>query len=346
MIPCSDPLLQNALLQNENSQTERWQQQMKNLITTPEELLQRLQLKDDDCQKILLACRDFPLRVPRSYVDRMEPSNPKDPLLLQVLPQAQELLEISGFSKDPLQEEQSNCQPGLIHKYQGRVLLLVSSYCPIHCRYCFRRHFPYEQNNNNRAQWQKTLEYIRCDASIKEVIYSGGDPLSASDKQLHWLTTEIAKIPHVIRLRVHTRLPIVIPQRITDECIQWLTSTRLKTSVVVHVNHPQELDQTVGHYLNLLTKEGVTLLNQTVLLRQINDSVDTLAQLSETLFDYGVLPYYLHLLDKVEGAAHFYVPAEEACQLHDELRKRLSGYLLPRLVFEQGGQAAKMPINS
>ncbi len=322
-------------------QTQSWQEQLKNLVCDPAELFSRLNLSPDNLAAVREACGDFPLRVSHSYLERIQPNNPDDPLLLQILPGAAELQSAPGYTRDPLLERDKNLNPGLIHKYRGRVLLLVSSACPVHCRYCFRRHFPYDDNRNSRLQWQQALHTIRSDPSISEVIYSGGDPLTASDRQLAWLTEQIAAIDHVKRLRIHTRFPVLIPARINRECLLWLSQSRLRVTMVLHVNHPAELDRHVADSLQRLQQSGITLLNQSVLLRGINDSVDTLTALSEQLFDHGVLPYYLHLLDKVAGAAHFDLPESTALSLYRALQSRLPGYLLPRLVREESGKTAK-----
>lgn len=224
------------------------------------------------------------------------------------------------------------------------MLLIASPTCAINCRYCFRRHFPYQENSPSRAQWQATLDYLREDASIHEVILSGGDPLAASDRQLAWLVARLEEIPHLKRLRIHTRLPVVIPARIDEALLDWLGSTRLQKVVVLHANHAQEIDEHVAAACKRLTASGVTLLNQSVLLRGVNDSVAALAALSERLFETGVLPYYLHVLDPVSGAAHFDVADEEARSLVEALRDRLPGFLMPRLVREVPGAASKTPL--
>jgi L-lysine 2,3-aminomutase len=311
-----------------------WQEQLANSIRDPKQLLNMLELDSSLLSGALSAHEDFPLRVPLPYLQRIAKGDPHDPLLRQVLPLGNELLAAPGYSEDPLDEQSSNPIPGLVHKYHGRVLLIVSPNCAINCRYCFRRHFPYQDNKPGRHEWRHALNYISNDSSISEVIYSGGDPLATSDKQLQWLTEQIAQIDHVQRLRVHTRLPIMIPDRVTKSCLQWLTSTRLKPSMVIHSNHPNELDTAVANALGQLKQAGVTLLNQTVLLSGINDSLPVLKQLSEQLFDVGVLPYYLHQLDRINGAAHFEVSDPQAKQLISELMAILPGYLVPKLVRE------------
>ena len=329
-----------------------WQEQLATSIRDPKELLKWLEL-DSSLKNNLIneflngaiaAGKEFALRVPMAYLKRIEKGNPNDPLLKQILPLKEELHVTPGYNTDPLGELDTNPTPGLIHKYHGRVLLIVSPNCAINCRYCFRRHFPYQDNKPGRNEWQAALDYISQDTSITEVIYSGGDPLATSDKQLLWLTEQIAQIPHVQRLRVHTRLPVVIPDRITDHCLKWLTSTRLLPSLVIHSNHPNELDASVANALLRLKQAGVTLLNQTVLLSGINDSVEILQQLSERLFQMGVLPYYLHQLDRVSGSAHFEVRDQKAKQLIAELMARLPGYLVPKLVRELPNTPNKMPL--
>lgn len=321
-----------------------WQQSLVNVIRDLDELLTALQLSPDRAPYDLSHCRDFPLRVPREFVARMQPGNWHDPLLLQVLPLARELAYQPGFEADPLGEASANPVPGLIHKYRGRVLVIVSGGCGIHCRYCFRRHFPYAENNPGRADWEGMLDYIRADTSIHEVILSGGDPLVASNRLLADLVRQLAAIPHLQTLRVHTRLPIVIPQRVDPDCLAWLTTSRLKPVVVVHANHANEIDSNVRGALLRLRAAGVTTLNQAVLLAGVNDSLEQLIALSEQLFDAGTLPYYLHLLDRVDGAADFDVPEHRAIELVQGMLANLPGYLVPRLVREVAGAASKIPL--
>lgn len=322
-------------------QESTWQQALADIIRDPAELFALLDLDRQQMPAALSACKDFPLKVPRSFLARMEKGNWQDPLLLQVLPQGRELEVQPGFTDDPLAEAAHNPMPGLIHKYRGRVLLVVSGGCAIHCRYCFRRHFPYADNNPGRSRWQKTLDYIRADSSIEEVIFSGGDPLSAGDAILAELVRAIDAIAHVTTLRIHSRLPVVIPQRVSTEMLDWLRHSRLNTVVVIHSNHANELDDVVGSALARLRHAGTTLLNQTVLLAGINNNLLAQQQLSKRLLTVGVMPYYLHLLDKVAGAAHFDVPETEARELYREMRNNLPGYLVPQLVKEDPGAAAK-----
>lgn len=329
------------MLSNTESKKHAWQQALSDLITDPKELWDILDLDPallDDAYQVV---RQFPLKVPRSFVARMEKGNPHDPLLKQVLPLGAELDVISGFSLHPLQEINANPVPGVLHKYHGRVLVMLTAACAIHCRYCFRRHFPYEENISGRSGWEKIFAYLKQDPGISEVILSGGDPLSVSDHLLKSFTDELVQIPHIKRLRIHTRLAVVIPERITEQFVSWLNDLPLKSVLVTHINHANEINFEVKQALERLRSIGVTLLNQSVLLKEINDNVQTLAILSETLFASGVLPYYLHILDKVQGAAHFDIPLSCAKALHTELSYQLPGYLLPKLVYEQSGKLAK-----
>lgn len=322
-----------------------WQEQLKGAVTRLDELCDHLSL---DINELKLGQNDpgaFPLKVPKSFVDRMERGNPDDPLLRQILPAAEESAHYPGYTEDPVGEIAVNPIPGLLHKYQGRVLLLVTGACSLHCRYCFRRHFPYEDNNPGQLGWQKAIDYIADDDSIDEVIFSGGDPLLASDKLLANLANRLSAISHVKRLRIHSRMPITIPSRISEEFVQWFTTSRLKPILVLHANHANEIDESVIDVCQRLRARGVTLLNQAVLLKDINDSASALRELSLRLFDAGVLPYYLHMLDKVKGAAHFEVDVEKAIALSKTLRDVLPGYLVPRLVREVPGKLAKIPVN-
>lgn len=325
-------------------QSPRWQNELADLIRSPAELIELLELDRAQLPAALAAGKDFELRVPRAYAARIRKGDPNDPLLRQVLPLGDELVGAPGYSSDPLGEAEANPYPGLIHKYHGRVLLIVSGSCAINCRYCFRRHFPYQDNNPGRTRWQSALDYIAADPSISEVIYSGGDPLNAPDRQLQWLTERVADIAHVRRLRIHSRLPVVLPNRIDESCLEWMTGHRLETSLVIHSNHAQELDSSVAEALARLKQVGITLLNQTVLLKGVNDSAIALRELSERLFSCGVLPYYLHLLDKVAGAQHFDLPLKTAVELHRQLEAELPGYLVPKLVREIAGASSKTPI--
>jgi EF-P beta-lysylation protein EpmB len=274
----------------------------------------------------------------------MHRGDPQDPLLRQVLPLAAECLSAPGFAIDPVGDLAAMTAPGVLHKYHGRVLLAVTGACAVHCRYCFRRHFPYAEANASSDHWTAALSYVAGDASVREVILSGGDPLAMGDRRLADLVRQLAQVDHVERLRIHTRLPIVVPARVTAALTDWLVGTRLKPVVVVHANHANEIDAAVQAALAHLRSSGVTLLNQSVLLRGVNDTVESLAALSESLFAVGVLPYYLHLLDRVQAAAHFEVEELRARQLLAGLAARLPGYLLPRLVREVAGAPGKLLI--
>lgn len=324
---------------------EDWLQQLADVITEPHELLRFLAL---DQHPQLAAGEDarrlFALRVPRAFAQRMKKGDPHDPLLLQVITDRQEFIDAPGYSTDPL-DEQSSVVPGLLHKYKNRALLLVKGGCAVNCRYCFRRHFPYQDNQGNKRNWQRALDYIRDHSELDEIIFSGGDPLMAKDHELDWLIGELEMIPHLKRLRIHSRLPVVIPARITEALCQRLASSRLQVLMVTHINHAQEIDDALRHGVAMLKRAGVTMLNQSVLLRGINDDAQTLAALSNALFDAGVLPYYLHVLDKVQGAAHFYVSDEAARAIMRQLLPLVSGYLVPKLAREIGGEPSKTPLD-
>ncbi|WP_289028358.1 EF-P beta-lysylation protein EpmB [uncultured Paraglaciecola sp.] len=321
-----------------------WQKELATAYTDPVSLLNYLNLPVDNFTKDIAARRLFPMRVPRPFARRMKKGDALDPLFLQIFTNKYEFNTSAGYSTDPL-DEQKNNQPGILHKYQNRLLLLVRGGCAVNCRYCFRRHFPYSDNHLNKHQWQEALQYIADNPQINEVIYSGGDPLMAKDDFLAWLTQEIEQIPHVTRLRIHTRLPVVIPSRITTELISWFSKSRLKPVMVVHVNHANEIDTEFALAMNKLKQAGVTLLNQAVLLKGVNDSVAQQVALSERLFQVGVMPYYLHVLDKVSGAEHFDLPDSTATELMQDVIKHLPGYLVPKLVREIGGQPGKTPLD-
>jgi len=323
-----------------------WQQILANTINNTAELCSFLDLEDklDSLPEDHPLLQQFPLRVPAPYLGRIERGNLRDPLLLQVFPGASEADAAPGYHPDPLEEAASNPEPGVLHKYQGRALLLVTSSCAIHCRYCFRRHFPYNENLPGRQHWKQSLAYIKEDTSISEVIFSGGDPLTLPDTYLEWFLEELSNFEHIKRIRLHTRLPIMIPQRITSSLVRILANPRFQTILVVHCNHAQEFDSAVDHACQLLKQAGITLLNQSVLLSGINDSATALINLSQRLFEAGILPYYLHMLDKVTGAAHFEVDEAAAIELMRALQNALPGYLVPKLVRELPGEAAKTPV--
>lgn len=320
-----------------------WQRELAQAIDTPEALIEALELDPRLAPAARAASRGFRLRVPWSYVRRMRRGDPHDPLLRQVLPLEDELAGVPGFVADPLGERAALAAPGLLQKYRGRALLIATPACAVHCRYCFRREFPYAEQSDG-PRWQEALAQIERDRSIEEVILSGGDPLALSDGRLAALYGELARIAHLRRLRIHTRLPIVLPARIDAGFLEGLAGIGRPVVMVLHANHPNEIDDEVRAACAALRSAAVTLLNQTVLLRGVNDDVETLAALSARLFDAGVLPYYLHVLDRVRGVAHFEVDEARARLIAGDLAASLPGYLVPRLVREQAGAPAKVPI--
>ena len=321
-----------------------WQQQLKQAIRDPLELCQQLGLPETLVPAARKAGNDFPLFAPRPFVSRIQYGDPQDPLLRQLLPIADELCVTPGFTADPLCEHGNQQVPGLLQKYHGRGLLVTTGACAIHCRYCFRRDYPYHESPASGQQWQPAIDQLASDPQIEEVILSGGDPLTLVDSQLSLLANRLQAIPHLTLLRIHTRMPIMIPQRICDSLLDWLTTTRLQPIMVIHANHANELDDEVGKALARLSSRGVLLLNQSVLLAGVNDDAATLAALSRRLIELRVQPYYLHQLDRVEGAAHFEVPVEQGQQIIRQLSSMLPGYALPRYVQELPGQPAKTPI--
>ena len=325
-------------------QSMDWKNRMANAIRDPAVLLQQLNLPKSLLPAAMNAASHFPLRVPEGFVARMQKGNPEDPLLLQVLPLHQELTPQPGFSTDPTGDLVSMKTPGLLHKYSGRALLITTGACGIHCRYCFRRHFPYGEAHLDEQTKQQILDVLTAEHSIREIILSGGDPLMMSDDKLGALIQQLEKIPHLTRLRLHTRMPVVLPERITPAFINLCKKTRLQVVMVIHSNHANELDENVGQALRTARDGDITLLNQTVLLKKINDTADRLVDLSEALFRFGVQPYYLHQLDRVQGAGHFEVDDSTAIALHRECSEQLPGYLVPRLVREIEGEAYKLPV--
>ena len=291
-----------------------WLYELKKSYTRPEDLLSALQLDDSAYADDIKARQLFSMRVPRPFVQQMNIGDPNDPLLRQVLPLVDEFRVEPGFHKDPL-DEQSSPANGLLHKYHGRVLLILQGGCAVNCRYCFRRHFPYDELTISQRQIDDTLDYIKQNPEVNEVILSGGDPLMAKDERLHKLVRELEALPQLTRLRIHSRLPVVIPSRLTDGLLTSLTQSRLQVVLVIHANHANEISNDLSAALKKWHNAGIHLLNQSVLLRGVNDSSDALCRLSETLFRANVLPYYLHQLDKVEGASHFEVSDDKAQQL-------------------------------
>ena len=323
---------------------DRWQQSVRCAVRSPEELCQVLQLPAVYSAAAKRAPTHFGLFVPREYLEKIPPGNPAHPLLRQILPMVEELDEgsaASGFSRDPVADRAALVAPGLLQKYASRVLLVLTGACAVHCRYCFRRYYPYEEMPRGAEDWQPALAQIEKDSTIDEVILSGGDPLMLVDSSLQQLSEKIARIEHVKRLRIHTRLPIMIPSRVNDALISWLTGTRLTPFVVVHANHALEIDADVATALSKMVDAGVVVLNQSVLLRGVNDSVAALEVLLRRLVDIRVMPYYLHQLDRVLGSEHFEVSDGRSRELIAELRRRLPGYAVPRLAREVEGASHK-----
>ena len=320
-----------------------WRELWRDAITDAAELLEAVGLGH---RTDLLPPDDagFPLRVPRGFAARMRRGDPTDPLLLQVMPRRAEHEAVEGFIVDAVGDMASRAGHGLLHKYDGRALLIASGSCAVNCRYCFRRHFPYGEEIAAAAQWREALAHVKADPSIRELILSGGDPLSLATHKLAELTRGLADMPHVIRLRIHTRLPVVLPERIDDDFTDWLAALPLQKVVVLHANHANEFDASVDAACARLRAAGATLLNQAVLLKEVNDDADTLVALCERSFAAGVLPYYLHQLDKVAGAAHFEVSDERALGFMEVLRGTLPGYLVPKLVRELQGDPSKRPV--
>lgn len=326
------------------SDQQSWNKVLAGATKDVKSLLTQLEIPVTELNQRQQACLDFPLLVPQPFIDKMEKGNANDPLLLQVLPQSAELESADGFINDPLAEKHSNLQKGLIHKYHSRVLVLLSTGCAVNCRYCFRRHFPYQDNRIGKNDWQSILNYVEQDSSIEEIILSGGDPLMLNDLQLEKFIQQAEATPHLERLRIHTRLPVVIPERITDKLVNILHSSRLECVIVLHINHCYEIDPVLATGLSKLRTAGITLLNQAVLLKGVNDTLNNQVDLSKALFKAGVLPYYLHLLDKVTGARHFEVDEKNAREIYQQLLLKLSGYLVPKLVREESGKGSKTPV--
>lgn len=321
-----------------------WQRAMKFAIRDSLRLCQALGIDPNELPVSESGERQFPVFVPLEFLARMKHGDPFDPLLLQVIPRSGENIVSPDFTSDPVGDNIVEMAPGLLHKYIGRVLLIVSGACAVHCRYCFRRHYPYSTAPKSIDHWLPALEYIRSDASIHEVILSGGDPLTVADPQLSQLVELLGDIPHLTRLRIHTRVPVVIPQRVDANLCAWLERSRLAKWVVLHINHAQEIDSSVVAAIHRLKATGTTVLNQSVLLRDVNDNIKTLQELCEQLVDIGVMPYYLHQLDRVDGASHFESDPILGLSLVEELAKRLPGYAVPRYVSEIAGEPNKTPV--
>ena len=321
-----------------------WQKSLAEAIRDPLELLTLLDLDQDKYKKQLYFADGFKLLVPLSYVKKMKKGDWNDPLLKQVLPISDEQQSVAGFVSDPVGDLNAEVSSGVLHKYQGRVLLITTGACAVHCRYCFRRHFPYGDSLSSQKNWKDTLYQIRTDRSIHEVILSGGDPLMLSDERLRSMCEELVNIPHVKTLRFHTRIPLFLPERINTEFLTWISDLAIQKVMVIHANHANELDDVVGSVLESLRSVGFSLLNQSVLLKGINDDNKLLENLSYQLFKYQVLPYYLHQLDRVQGAAHFEVERSKAIALVDKLKENLPGYLVPKLVEEVSCERSKQAV--
>ncbi len=328
-------------IKSQTESTFSWQQELSNAITSIPELLDYLHLPQDSSVISEEAARSFKLLAPRPYLDRIEKNNLNDPLLLQILPAHDENIKVAGYDKDPLSEADHTPQKALIHKYKNRLLVISTGTCAVNCRYCFRRHFPYGENQLAQEEWQSVLDYIKQHPNINEVILSGGDPLIMKDSQLSKRVLSLNELPQIKRLRIHSRLPVVIPQRVTPEMTQWIKQTPLDVIIVLHINHANEIAEDVALAVKHLKNAGALVLNQGVLLKDINDSVKSQVNLSETLFKHGILPYYMFLFDPVEGAAHFDFPLEKAQKLMGDVAAELPGYLVPRLAKEVPGRTAK-----
>ncbi len=326
-----------------SAQPVDWRQAWRDAVTDGHELLAMLGLSHL-AGRLPEGDAGFALRVPRGFVGRMRHGDARDPLLLQVLPQMAETEVVPGFDLDAVGDMDARSAHGVLHKYHGRALLIASGACAVNCRYCFRRHFPYGEEIAAAAKWREALDYLRGHEDVGELILSGGDPLSLSTAKLAELSRGMAGIGHLRRLRIHSRLPVVLPERVDDELCAWLASLPQQKVVVIHANHGNELDAAVADAMARLRAAGAMLFNQSVLLRGVNDDVGALADLSERLFECGVVPYYLHQLDRVQGAAHFEVEDARARQLVAGVRARLPGYLVPRLVREVAGDEAKRPL--
>lgn len=338
-IACED----TALVTKQSTQRD-WSKVLTDAFRDPASLLKYLGLDEDPYRQKVQLDSSFKMLVPLSYAAKMKKGDWHDPLLRQVLPLQEETIKKAGFIADPVGDLQSEISPGVLHKYQGRILLLTTGACPVHCRYCFRREFPYINSIPDKKHWQQTLDSIQQDESIQEVIFSGGDPLMLSDARLQKMCTDIAIVPHVTTIRFHTRVPIFLPERINAALLSCLAALKVNIVMVIHSNHANELDDSVGEALAALRAHGVTLLNQAVLLKGVNDSVEALMSLLQGLFRFQVLPYYLHQLDRVQGSAHFEVDRNTALDLLESLSIKLPGYLVPRLVEEVPGKRSKQTI--
>ena len=318
-----------------------WQQGLREAFRDPKALADHLDLSLDRLPPLPSPMR-FPFLVPRPFAARMRQGDPSDPLLRQVWPDHTEMDTVLGERDDPVGDSSAALEPGLLRKYHARALVVATGACAVHCRYCFRQNFPYQESPP--ADWARHLSRLRAETSLRECILSGGDPLTLTDSVLGRWIEDLDSVPHLRTLRIHTRLPVVLPDRVTTELSGVLSRTRLRVVVVLHANHPSEIDSTVSDAAGRLREAGVQVLNQSVLLRGVNDDVSVLEELSLNLWDAGVLPYYLHALDPVRGSGRFSIPDARAIELSAELRARLPGYLVPRLVREIEGADSKTPL--
>lgn len=325
-------------------QMPEWQNELANSIKDPLELVRRLELSEDLLPSIIEGHKRFPLRVTESYLQRMKKGDPDDPLLIQILPTGIEASPFKGYTTDPVSDKQAEKVPGLLQKYNGRVLLTLTGACGVHCRYCFRRHFDYNASNPSKQHWSKVIDFIKSDKNIFEVILSGGDPLSLNDQRLKKLVSQIDDIEHIKFIRIHTRQIIVLPSRVNDQLIEWLSKIRSNPVVVTHINHPNEINEEVSTALAKLKFIGIELFNQSVLLKKVNDDAEILARLSIKLFENGIKPYYLHMLDKTQGTAHFDMDENHAKTILANVRKQIPGYLVPTLVREIASEPYKTPL--
>lgn len=324
--------------------TLHWQQELTTAVRNVDELCELLELDITKAPFQISSNQSFSLKLTQHYLNNIQKGNWSDPLLLQVLPTTQENIQAIGFHDDPVGDLQAVDEPGILKKYQGRALLITTQACPVHCRYCFRREFPYSNNHASKQDWSTAIENLKHDKTINEVILSGGDPLSLSDEKINRLINQLETISHIKTLRIHSRYPLLLPSRLSTDLLKILTNNRFRVIIVIHANHANELDATVKQHLQNYHAAGIMLLNQSVLLRGINDDANALIALSHRLMDCQVLPYYLHQLDKVTGTSHFEVVDTQALALIDELREALPGYLVPRLVREVSGKRSKTPI--
>ncbi len=345
MIPVSISTLESNNDYPADSNQLDWQKQMSRSFRTAMQLLNYLGINESNLPYKIDHDSEFKTRISVHLANQIDANNPYDPILLQILPQEAEREIVEGFVMDPLAEGEYSPVKGLIHKYQNRVLLIAHQSCAIHCRYCFRRHYPYQNQRLDQTALDQCFDYISQRSEINEVILSGGDPLSLSDQNLTSLLFRLDDLDQLTTIRIHTRTPIVLPDRLSDELLECLGKLKKQIVMVLHINHPNEITSALSSKLLTLRNHGVLLLNQSVLLKDINDSADILVNLCENLFSIGVLPYYLHSLDPVRGTHHFHVPEMVQIEIWREMQARLSGYLLPRLVKEIPYKQSKTWIN-